>query len=176
MLAVTPIVGLIVLIGLLQTKFLFSFSALGLRFGRLFDLSGFSPRAFAPRLMRALIALLLAGLGVLMAVIVLRYFFTALSTAGFQVLSESSKSPLLFGDFGEMSFVAFLQSMGYFAVGTLIAGSMLLACGSYFVRLFHFKTVHRMSRAELEAEYREMEPSPELHSARREQLLETDES
>lgn len=170
-----PFVGLLMLLGLLQTRFLFSFSALGLKFSRLFDLTGLTPRAFIARFFRALTAFALSLAGLLIAFVVIRYFFTSVIDSNFNQISFSLSEPLSLSAFEELSFVAFLQSMSYFAIGALIGGSLLLACGAYFFRVFHFKAIHRMSRAELEAEYREMEPSAELLTARKEQLLESEE-
>ncbi len=171
-LVLLPLFLAVFVLGLLQTRFLFVPAALRFRLSSLFSLGELSPAQLFPRFSRSLVSASLFVLSLVLSFILLRYFFTEIADSGYASLRFRSNIKSSFAGGDKLPLLAFVESMTYFAGGALAFFSVMLGVGAYFVRVLGFKRIHRMSRAELEAEYREMETSPELRSAQRERLVE----
>ena len=148
---IIPLLFVVAVIGGFQTRFLLSFGLVRLSVGRLFrwweNLSGGISR-------RALLGVLALGKA-------LGWCWLVYALGGALISTFVAASPGLLAELerGEQA----VRSITLAAVGYLFFFGVL----SRFIVVLVFRADHRMSRGELESEYRETEPSSEVKQARR---------
>lgn len=180
-----PMMGIVLLVGMLQTRFLFLVSLIKLDFGRVFRLQRALVSGMFSRLIAGLVQVGKVLGWVVVSAIILRYVFFQ---AGFEPVL---RNVLLFGgdelmpppsiEQGELSgcaspslypcLVEEVEDARGLMIrfwGFALAFSFFIAVISWLAVLISFRRAHRMSRSEVEAEYREMEAAPEFRSAHRE--------
>ena len=139
-----PIASLVILVGLYQTRFLVTFNALKPSF------SG-SRDKLSSRSLKSILMLIKTLAWLILAYLVLRYFFSRLE------VGDTINEGLLWA---EHLLAVFLICIVLFA--------LFLGIASRFFTVLSYQREHRMSRAEVEAELRETESSPEVKTARSE--------
>jgi flagellar biosynthetic protein FlhB len=171
---VVPVLTFVLLLGLLQTKFLISFETLKPDVTRFFSIGNLAPMAIARQALKGCVLAIKAIAWVFVSLLLLRYVLQNLVASPY----FESGSALEFAGNGmeltEMVGKAFeqriieggdaLREILFFSLGF----AFMLGLASFFARVFQFQREHRMSRAEVEDEYREMEAAPEFKTALRE--------
>ena len=145
--AIGVVAAVVLLVGGIQNRFLFAWSALSVDFTRLFSLGGGSARN---RLFSLLGKVTLVVIWVFVATVVLRY---CLGAQRLQVLefAEQSVTDALSG----------VKNTFFVLAGSLILVSFFVAIVSRILAVWSFRKDHFMTRQELEAEYREAEGNPQ---------------
>ena len=170
----TVLVG-VLLTGLIQTRFLITAAQIRLDFSRLFLSGGGLVSGFFRRLVGGSLVALKLLAWIVVALLIVYYIYSdelpstkldglSLSFAQVEGVNKVISSELEHG-----------RVVLHRAWLTALAFSFFVGIGSYFIGLIMFRRRHRMTRAEVEAEYREMETSPEFRSARRDFSSEQDE-
>lgn len=161
--AVLIVVGAVLLlvvgIGLLQTRFLFSVSAIQFSLSSMFR---WGNNLLAPlsNLARSLFRVLLPGVAIIVAgAICVRSIVLALFSDEYvaQRLSFAQTTSIAWGEFQLVGLV----------LAAIVGIHLVVAVTAYFLAQLAFMREHRMSRAELEAEARETEMSSEMRGALR---------
>jgi flagellar biosynthesis protein FlhB len=183
---VIPLVCLLFLIGGLQTRFLFSMEQLNLDFGRFFRFGGWIWQGLFVRLLSGFMRLLKVLCWVIVSAMILGYLITEKlpfapvenakilaqeETAPSSNVSkkESAGSRLFVDQAGKVRLNQVQSEIGSFWFCVLVF-SFFMAILARFVTVLRFRQSHRMTRSELEAEYRETEQPSELKAAQREIL------
>jgi flagellar biosynthesis protein FlhB len=173
-----PVLIMVLLLGLFQTRFLFSIALLR------FDLSRMAGGLSVFRDMGRRCLDACATVVVFAAWAAICYLFAvhllsqteAMAAARAAVPGSADHAAFLTAvreDVGKS--ITEYESAFWGMLYATLGFSAALACLSYFSVLFRFRNEHSMSRAEVEAEAREQEASPEMREAQR-ALLESDDS
>lgn len=174
---VMPLLALIFLVlllgGLLQTRFLFHPGLMRLDFSRLFNFPAIDLGSFIRKAFLGCVQVVKVFAWMLVSYFILRYVFSKMFSSSslledveifVQTTEEATRLPsdvlaFLVGEAKNELLRFFSYALGF---------SMFVAIVSRFVSVLIFHRTHRMTRTEVEAEYREMESSPEFRNAQRE--------
>ena len=170
-----PVFILVLLSGTLQTRFFFGFSALRPQWSALFQLHRLSLAEMGRRFGLAILSLCKVSLWLGLAVLAFLSLFLPIFPEGLPASRRASgvisqqvtgSSPAFAGEL-----VRYKEQLVVLAAAALGA-AFFIGVLSRIASVLYFQYQHRMSRAELEAEYRESEPAPEVRDAQREFGLE----
>lgn len=174
---VLPVALGVLLAGLVQSKFLVAPGLASPSFSRLFQLDSLLPAAYRGHALRASARLLLTAAWLAAAGVLIHKAIgdSKVAESSPQVISQLFERTDAHAEGQPLSrAVARAGSelyQGWFAAA---AFSFFAAVISYILLLIRFRDQHRMTRAEVEAEYREMEPAPEAREARDAYRLESE--
>lgn len=170
-----PIFGAVVLVGMVQTRFLFLFSAIVPNFSRWFSADISSLFAFAFRLRRAAFRCLKVGLWIAVAFLALRTTMLGVQH-GYDYYSAADQLLVASKNVSGSHFAAkqqlFLAGLKWFdrefhrLLVVALVFSFLMGAVSRLLSVVLFRRAHQMTRTELEAEYRESEPPADYKNAR----------
>lgn len=181
---VVPLVCLVLLTGGLQTRFLFSLNRLSLDFGRFFRFGGWIWQGLFTRFFFGFTRLIKVLCWIVVSAMILGYLITEklpfapvesakivgqAAPAGDGKERGGAVSPLFADSAGEARLSEAIDEIGsvWFC---LLAFSFFVGILSRFVTVLRFYQSHRMTRSELEAEYRETEQAPQFKGMQREIL------
>lgn len=164
-----PLVLAVCIVGALQTKFLLTFSQLGLNFSRLFQW----PAVSVGRSLSGLFYVLRSAAWITVSILCIRYFFDQLQLlprpafSYIQDLFQASNNKS--GAIAKISQLFLVPGMEMLmqTLRTLLLITFFVAVVSYVLTWLKFKREHMMTRGEVESEQREQEQSPEFSQRRR---------
>lgn len=147
--------------GLLQNRFLWAPKALGRR-GSLWNFNLFN--GLTARIVRLGLAGLAAFISVAAALASGADWFASINAPTTAAVAlDVTAATREIAEMRLFSFWSFLQRM----IGMGVIGLLLWGVLAKLYVVYNFRQMHRMTRAEVEAELRETEPSPELRARRR---------
>ena len=181
-----PVLAGVLIAGAFQTKYLFRVSLLRVDFARLINFGALF-QGGVRRIVQVASRTLIAVLFVLIASWYVRMEFAELALVSSEhsldlgkgaLLEDSLKSNPLSASTGVDrqgqpfdKIVSTRARLLFSSLRDLLAlltgGALFFGILSYLISVLGFRQAHRMTRAELEAEYREMEPSSEYRQAQR---------
>ncbi len=167
---VLPTLFAVWLIGSLQTKFLWSLNLVGFDLSRVFTVKSFSLRSGLNQALIAFGDALKLTCWLVVALMVLRYII--IETLPVILMSHETAIGAGYSPAKDIAAISSkLTAAGKEIVRVWLAAfffAFFLAILARFVVVLRFRAEHRMSREELEAEYRETEPLMEMRNARKE--------
>jgi len=164
---IVPVLLAVFIAGGIQTRFLFSSRALSVDFGRVFSFFGNIAASWRAGIIVAGSALILIASWFSVVSLLVYYIFSDIVTS--VTIQGALAVPFAGADIRRMVILELLgQLWELFAVFFVVflAYGLFVAIPSRFLVLLRFHRMHRMSRAEVEAELREYEVAPELILAR----------
>jgi flagellar biosynthesis protein FlhB len=181
---IIPLVCLLFLIGGLQTRFLFSIEQVSPDFGRFFRFGAWIWQGLFVRLLSGFVRLLKVLCWIIVSVMILGYLITEelpfapvesakmlaqeeVASSGATSKKETTSSRLFIDLAGKVRLGQAQSEVGSFWFCVLVF-SFFMGILSRFVTVLRFRQSYRMTRSELEAEYRETEQSSEMKGAQRE--------